>query len=64
VKFALAGRKVTGSVQLFQRELFIRNILTDLKIRKKEPGRLSKALGAAPKNHITNWSKGFELGGF
>jgi hypothetical protein len=32
--------------------------------RQVGSGRLSKALRAAPRNLLSNWSKGFELAGF
>jgi hypothetical protein len=38
--------------------------LASFQNRQAGSGRLSKALGAAPRNLLSNWSKGFKLAGF
>jgi hypothetical protein len=49
---------------LFKRELFNRKIFAGFQNRRVGSDRLSKALGAAPRNLISNRSKGFELASF
>jgi hypothetical protein len=57
--------KVAGAVlPNFQERTINRTYLTDLKTGKVNPGRFSKALGAAPRNLLSNRSKGFGFARF